>query len=124
MSFHGGSPTAITGSDNLLFAYRRRRVWMEEGDSVNCVEPVRRNRRRAPPSGWGWFPPDQFPVNPSSGAGRADLPWGVILPQWRPPLPGTPSQLSVRAALEGLVLFLVLQASLPTTPQATAGAKG
>jgi phosphatidylglycerol:prolipoprotein diacylglycerol transferase len=107
MSFHGGTLGVIAAM--WLFAYLRKRSFLEVGDAVVCAIPI------------GLFLGRIANFINGELFGRAtDAPWAMVFPHGGPE-PRHPSQL-YEALLEGLVLFLVL-AALAWRPRdpATAG---
>ena len=75
MSFHGGFLGITAAMIPVCLSARRE-----------CVEPVRRNRRGRPPSGWGLVRLTNF-VNSELWGRPTDLPWGVIFPNGGPLCP-------------------------------------
>lgn len=93
MSFHGGMLGVILAI--VLFAIVRRRSMFELGDLVSCAVPIGLLLGRAA----------NF-INGELYGRVSDVPWAMVFPNGGP-APRHPSQL-YEAALEGLVLFLVL----------------
>ena len=93
MSFHGGLLGVVVVM--LLFAWRRRLNWAAGGDLLTCAAPV----------GLFFGRIANF-VNGELFGRPSDAPWAMAFPRGGP-LPRHPSQL-YEAALEGLVLFVIL----------------
>ncbi len=94
MSFHGGLIGAIAGM--CWFAWRRRQAILPLFDLVGAVAPI----------GIFFGRIANF-VNGELWGRAADVPWAMVFPTGGPD-PRHPSQL-YEAALEGLVLFIVVQ---------------
>ncbi|MBP0493701.1 prolipoprotein diacylglyceryl transferase [Roseomonas indoligenes] len=112
MSFHGGAAGVIIAL--ALFCYRRGIPFLLFSDRVTSVVPV----------GLGLGRLANF-INGELWGRVTDVPWGMIFPHAGPE-PRHPSQL-YQAALEGLVLFVILQwivrtPRLRARPGFTAGA--
>ena len=107
MSFHGGVVGVIAAMG--LFAYLRKRSFLEVGDAVVCAVPIGLFLGRIA----------NF-INGELFGRVTDVPWGMVFPRGGPE-PRHPSQL-YEAGLEGIVLFAVLAvlAWRPRDP-ATAG---
>ena len=107
MSFHGGVVGVIAAMG--LFAYLRRRSFLEVGDAVVCAVPIGLFLGRIA----------NF-INGELFGRVTDVPWGMVFPHGGPE-PRHPSQL-YEAGLEGIALFVVLAlfAWRPRDP-ATAG---
>ncbi len=95
MSFHGGTLGVIFAM--WLFAQLRNRSFLEIGDAVVCAIPIGLFLGRIA----------NF-INAELYGRVTDVPWGMVFPHGGP-MPRHPSQL-YEAALEGIVLFLVLAA--------------
>jgi phosphatidylglycerol:prolipoprotein diacylglycerol transferase len=95
MSFHGGALGVIVAL--LLFCRNRGIDPLAFGDRVVSVVPI----------GLGLGRLANF-VNAELWGRVTDVPWAMVFPTDRDQLPRHPSQL-YQAALEGLVLFVVLQ---------------
>lgn len=93
MSFHGGMLGVITAA--LLFVRRRKLPFFGFTDILACAVPI----------GLGLGRLANF-INGELYGRTANVPWAVIFPRGGD-LPRHPSQL-YEAALEGLVLFLIL----------------
>jgi phosphatidylglycerol:prolipoprotein diacylglycerol transferase len=93
MSFHGGAAGVILAL--WLFAWQRGRSFLEIGDAVCCAVPI----------GLLFGRIANF-INGELFGRPSDVPWAMVFPRGGP-LPRHPSQL-YEAALEGLLLFLVL----------------
>ncbi|MCR0984611.1 prolipoprotein diacylglyceryl transferase [Roseomonas populi] len=112
MSFHGGAAGVIIAL--ALFCHRRGVPFLLFSDRVTSVVPV----------GLGLGRLANF-INGELWGRVTDVPWGMIFPHAGPE-PRHPSQL-YQAALEGLVLFVILQwivrtPRLRARPGFTAGA--
>jgi phosphatidylglycerol:prolipoprotein diacylglycerol transferase len=94
MSFHGGAIGVVVAG--LLFARVNRIDPLRLGDLIVAVEPI-----------GGFFVRIANFINGELWGRPTHLPWGVIFPGAGPE-PRHPSQL-YEAALEGLVLFLILR---------------
>ena len=107
MSFHGGVVGVIAAM--ALFAYLRKRSFLEVGDAVVCAVPIGLFLGRIA----------NF-INGELFGRVTDVPWGMVFPHGGPE-PRHPSQL-YEAGLEGVLLFVVLAvfAWRPRDP-ATAG---
>ncbi len=108
MSFHGGLIGVIVAM--FYIAYRQKRTFWQVADLVAPTVPI----------GLGLGRIGNF-INGELWGRTTDVPWGIVFPG-AGPLPRHPSQL-YEAALEGLVLFLVLQWYMKRTdkPGAVAG---
>jgi phosphatidylglycerol:prolipoprotein diacylglycerol transferase len=95
MSFHGGLIGVIVAI--FLFAHLRKLSWLKLGDLVVCAVPI----------GLFFGRIANF-INGELYGRPSDAPWAMAFPHGGP-LPRHPSQL-YEAALEGLVLFVVLYA--------------
>jgi len=93
MSFHGGTLGVIIAM--ALFAYLRKRSFLEIGDAVVCAIPI----------GLFFGRIANF-INAELYGRTTDVWWGMVFPGGGPE-PRHPSQL-YEAALEGIVLFVVL----------------
>ena len=94
MSFHGGAAGVILAI--FLFARKRGISWLTLGDIVVCAVPI------------GLFLGRVANFINGELYGRAsDAPWAMVFPHDPAQLPRHPSQL-YEAALEGIVLFLLL----------------
>lgn len=94
MSFHGGAAGVILAI--ILFARRRRISGLSLGDLVVCAVPIGLFLGRLA----------NF-VNGELYGRAADVPWAMVFPHDPDQVPRHPSQL-YEAALEGIVLFLLL----------------
>jgi phosphatidylglycerol---prolipoprotein diacylglyceryl transferase len=94
MSFHGGAAGVILAI--ILFAAKRGVSWLSLGDLVVCAVPIGLFLGRLA----------NF-VNGELYGRAADVPWAMVFPHDPDQIPRHPSQL-YEAALEGIVLFLVL----------------
>ena len=94
MSFHGGLVGVITAL--LLFSWRRGVSFLDECDALSTVAPLGLLLGRLA----------NF-INGELWGRPTDVPWAMVFPR-AGPLPRHPSQL-YEAALEGVVLFLVMQ---------------
>ncbi len=94
MSFHGGAAGVILAI--VLFALKRGIPILALGDLVACAVPIGLFLGRLA----------NF-VNGELYGRAAEVPWAMVFPRDREQLPRHPSQL-YEAALEGIVLFLVL----------------
>ena len=95
MSFHGGVIGVSLGI--LYMAWRQKLDWLRIHDYVACCVPFGLFLGRLA----------NF-VNGELWGGPTSLPWGVVFPSRRPrSSPRHPSQL-YEAALEGVLLFLIL----------------
>jgi len=95
MAFHGGLLGVIIAL--LAFCWRRRINPLVMGDVVACAAPI----------GLFFGRIANFINGELYGRPAPDLPWAMVFPSDRLGLPRHPSQL-YEAALEGVVLFLVL----------------
>jgi len=93
MSFHGGAVGVSLGI--LYMAWKEKLSWLRIHDYVACCVPF----------GLFFGRLANF-VNGELWGKETDVPWGIIFPTGGP-FPRHPSQL-YEAALEGLVLFLIL----------------
>jgi phosphatidylglycerol:prolipoprotein diacylglycerol transferase len=93
MSFHGGAVGVSLGI--LYMAWKEKLNWLRIHDYVACVVPF----------GLFFGRLANF-VNGELWGKETDVPWGIIFPTGGP-FPRHPSQL-YEAALEGIVLFLIL----------------
>ncbi len=94
MSFHGGAAGVILAI--ILFARKRGVSWLSLGDLVGCAVPI------------GLFLGRLANFVNGELYGRAtDVPWAMVFPFDPEQVPRHPSQL-YEAALEGIVLFLLL----------------
>jgi phosphatidylglycerol:prolipoprotein diacylglycerol transferase len=98
MSFHGGLIGMVTAL--WLFTRRRGLKFVQVGDLVASVTPI----------GLFFGRIANF-VNGELWGKPTDVPWAMIFPHAPDQLPRHPSQL-YEAALEGIVLFIVLQVGL------------
>ena len=94
MSFHGGAAGVILAI--ILFARKRGVSWLSLGDLVGCAVPIGLFLGRLA----------NF-VNGELYGRAADVPWAMVFPFDPEQVPRHPSQL-YEAALEGIVLFLLL----------------
>jgi len=94
MSFHGGAAGVILAI--ILFARKRGVSWLSLGDLVGCAAPIGLFLGRLA----------NF-VNGELYGRAADVPWAMVFPFDPEQVPRHPSQL-YEAALEGIVLFLLL----------------
>jgi len=94
MSFHGGAAGVILAI--ILFAWKRGLSWLSLGDIVVCAVPIGLFLGRLA----------NF-VNGELYGRAADVPWAMVFPYDLEQVPRHPSQL-YEAALEGIVLFLLL----------------
>ncbi|HEX6142478.1 MAG TPA: prolipoprotein diacylglyceryl transferase [Geminicoccaceae bacterium] len=93
MSFHGGLIGVVVAI--VLFAWRRERPLLEVGDAVCAAVPI----------GLFFGRLANF-INGELYGRPSDVPWAMVFPRGGPE-PRHPSQL-YEAALEGLILFLVV----------------
>jgi len=93
MSFHGGLIGALLAG--ILFCRRRRLPYWEVADAVAVTTPI----------GLGLGRIGNF-INGELFGRPSEVPWAMVFPSGGP-MPRHPSQL-YEAALEGLVLFLIL----------------
>ena len=94
MSFHGGAVGVVLAT--VLFALKRGIPMLALGDLVACAVPIGLFLGRLA----------NF-VNGELYGRAAEVPWAMVFPRDPAQLPRHPSQL-YEAALEGIVLFLVL----------------
>jgi phosphatidylglycerol:prolipoprotein diacylglycerol transferase len=95
MSFHGGALGVLIAG--LAFAYHNRIDPLRLGDVVTAVTPI----------GLFFGRIANF-INGELWGRPTTLPWGIVFPGAEPAVPRHPSQL-YEAALEGVLLFLVLR---------------
>ena len=95
MSFHGGLLGVVTAL--LLFSRRRGVSFLDECDALATVTPLGLLLGRLA----------NF-INGELWGRPTDVPWAMVFPRADPAVPRHPSQL-YEAALEGLVLFLIMQ---------------
>ncbi|MBV9991303.1 MAG: prolipoprotein diacylglyceryl transferase [Alphaproteobacteria bacterium] len=98
MSFHGAVVGVVLAI--WLFCRRRKLSFTMIGDIVCMVEPIGQFLGRIA----------NF-INGELWGKRADVPWAMIFPRAHDDIPRHPSQL-YEAALEGILLFVVLQVCL------------
>jgi phosphatidylglycerol:prolipoprotein diacylglycerol transferase len=96
MAFHGGLIGVIAAT--ILFCRRRKIALLAFGDMIACVAPI----------GLFFGRIANFINGELFGRPAPDVPWAMAFPRGGP-VPRHPSQL-YEAALEGLLLFLVLMA--------------